>query len=143
MLCNLHCLKSRLRLLCNKYQQHSSLNLVSQQLKLCNIFIFGMAYYEYIICFEKYSDFAILRRLLRILRNLLLLIFSRYLNISQNKPYILILQITCFKTIYIMSKFFKGKSETATAGEFELMSTNTEVHKIVRISKTNQDNPNL
>ena len=28
-------------------------------------------------------------------------------------------------------------------GEFELMFTNTEVHKIVRISKTNQDNPNL
>ena len=45
MLCNLHCLKARLRLLCNKYQPHSSLNLVSQQLKLCNIFIFGMAYH--------------------------------------------------------------------------------------------------
>ena len=44
MLCNLCCLKTRLRLLCNKYQQHSSLNLVSQRLKLCNIFIFGMAY---------------------------------------------------------------------------------------------------
>ena len=29
------------------------------------------------------------------------------------------------------------------AGEFELMFTNTGVHKIVRISKTNQDNPNL
>ena len=26
MLCNLHCLEARLRLLCNKYQQHSSLN---------------------------------------------------------------------------------------------------------------------
>ena len=36
-----------------------------------------------------------------------------------------------------------GKSAIATAGEFELMFTNTEVHKIVRISKTNQDNPNL
>ena len=46
MLCNLHCLKARLRLLCNKYQWHSSLNLVSQQLKLCNIFIFGMAYWS-------------------------------------------------------------------------------------------------
>ena len=44
MLCNLCCLKTRLRLLSNKYQQHSSLNLVSQQFKLCNIFIFGMAY---------------------------------------------------------------------------------------------------
>ena len=41
-LCNLCCLKTRLRLLCNKYKRHSSLNLVSQQLKLCNIFIFGM-----------------------------------------------------------------------------------------------------
>ena len=37
-------MKTRLRLLCDKYQRHSSLNLVSQQLKLCNIFIFGMAY---------------------------------------------------------------------------------------------------
>ena len=46
MLCNLCCLKTRLRLLCNKYQQHSSLNLVSQQLKLCNILIFGMAYFD-------------------------------------------------------------------------------------------------
>ena len=36
-----------------------------------------------------------------------------------------------------------GKSATAGAGEFELMFTNTEVHKIVRISKTNQDNSNL
>ena len=45
MLCNLRCLKTRLRLLCNKYQLHSSLNLVSRQLKLCNIFIFGMAYW--------------------------------------------------------------------------------------------------
>ena len=44
LLCNLHSLKARLRLLCNKYQRHSSLNLVSRQLKLCNIFIFGMAY---------------------------------------------------------------------------------------------------
>ena len=44
MWCNLHCLKARLRLLCNKYHWHSSLNLVSGQLKLCNIFIFGMAY---------------------------------------------------------------------------------------------------
>ena len=36
-----------------------------------------------------------------------------------------------------------GKSATAETGEFELMFTNTEVDKIVRISKTNQDNPNL
>ena len=40
MLGNLHCLKARLRLLCNKYQRHSSLSLVSQQLKLCNILDF-------------------------------------------------------------------------------------------------------
>ena len=33
-----------LRLLCNNYQWYSSRNLVSRQLKLCNIFIFGMAY---------------------------------------------------------------------------------------------------
>ena len=45
MLCNLHCLKARLKLLCNKYQWHGSLNLVLQQLKLCNIFIFEIAYY--------------------------------------------------------------------------------------------------
>ena len=38
IICNLHCLKVRLRLPCNKYQRHSSLNLVSQQLKLCNIY---------------------------------------------------------------------------------------------------------
>ena len=44
MLCNLHCLKARLRLLCNKYIRQSSLNLVSQYLKLRYIFIFGMAY---------------------------------------------------------------------------------------------------
>ena len=39
---------NELRLLCNKYQRQSSLNLVSQQLKLCSIFIFGMAY-----CFSR------------------------------------------------------------------------------------------
>ena len=37
----------------------------------------------------------------------------------------------------------QGKSAIAAAGEFELMFTNTEVQKIVRISKTNQDNSNL
>ena len=47
MLCNLCCLKTRLRLLCEKNRLLSSLNLVSQQLKLCNIFIFGMAYLHY------------------------------------------------------------------------------------------------
>ena len=35
---NLQCLKARLRLLCNKYQRHSSLNLVSGQIKLCHIY---------------------------------------------------------------------------------------------------------
>ena len=40
--------------------------------------------------------------------------------------------------------FKTGKSARAAAGEFELMfTTNTEVHKIVRISKTNQDISNL
>ena len=37
----------------------------------------------------------------------------------------------------------QGKSAIATVGEFEVLFTNTEVHKIVRISKTNQENPNL
>ena len=46
MLCKLHCLKARLRLLCNENERHSSLNFVSQQLKLCNIFIFGIANYS-------------------------------------------------------------------------------------------------
>ena len=45
ILCDLHCLKAKLRLPCNKYQQLSSLNLISQQLKFCNILIFGMAYW--------------------------------------------------------------------------------------------------
>ena len=36
-----------------------------------------------------------------------------------------------------------GKAAIATTGEFERMLANTEVHKIVRISKTNQDNRNL
>ena len=36
-----------------------------------------------------------------------------------------------------------GKSAIVVAGEFELMCTNTEVRKIIRFSKTNQDNPNL
>ena len=29
------------------------------------------------------------------------------------------------------------------AGEFELMFINTKVHKLSRISKTNEDSPNL
>ena len=41
---NLHCLKARLRLKCNKNQCHGNLNLVSQQLKLCKVSIFEMAY---------------------------------------------------------------------------------------------------
>ena len=44
-------------MLCNKYQRHSSLNLVSQQLKLCNIFIFGMAYLKFVN-----SDFSLVIR---------------------------------------------------------------------------------
>ena len=37
MLCNLYCLKARLRLLCNELSTASSLNLISRQLKLRNI----------------------------------------------------------------------------------------------------------
>ena len=36
-----------------------------------------------------------------------------------------------------------GKSAIAAAGKFELTFTNTEVYKIIRTSKTNQDNLNL
>ena len=39
MLCNLDCLKARLRLLCNELSTASSLNLVSRHLNLRNIFI--------------------------------------------------------------------------------------------------------
>ena len=35
------------------------------------------------------------------------------------------------------------KSAIAAGGEFDFMFTNTEVYKIVHISKTSQDNPNL
>ena len=42
-----------------------------------------------------------------------------------------------------MNRQAEGKSAIAVAGEFELMYANTEIHKIVRVSKTNQDNPNL
>ena len=58
MLCNLCCLKTRLRLLCDKHQRHSSLNLVSQELELCNIFIFGMAYRKLNIRIECQSPFT-------------------------------------------------------------------------------------
>ena len=47
MLCNLYCLKARLKRLCNELSTTSSPNLVSRQLKLCDIFIFGMAYYVF------------------------------------------------------------------------------------------------
>ena len=57
MLCNLCCLETRIRLLCNKYQRHSSLNLVSQQLKLCNTSIFGMAYRTLNSLAPKMSDY--------------------------------------------------------------------------------------
>ena len=36
-----------------------------------------------------------------------------------------------------------GNSLIAVTGELEVMFTNTEVHKTVRISKAKQDNPNL
>ena len=47
-----------------------------------------------------------------------------------------------YKEVGLLAEIW-GKSAIATTGEFQLMFTNTEVHKIVRISKTNQDNPNL
>ena len=50
-------------------------------------------------------NFAVLRKHLRILRNTLLLLSSRNLNISRNKLYIWNLQITCFKMIYDMFVF--------------------------------------
>ena len=37
----------------------------------------------------------------------------------------------------------QGNSAIAAAGESELVFTNTHVHRITRISKTNQDIPNL
>ena len=43
---------------------------------------------KYIICFAKNSNFAVLRKHLRISRNTLLLSSSRNLNISRNKLYI-------------------------------------------------------
>ena len=49
----------------------------------------------------------------------------------------------CSQGIMVSKNQFQGKSAIATAGEFELMFTNTEAHKIVYISTTNQDNPNL
>ena len=44
MLHNLSCCETRFRLLCRWYLLHSSFNLVFRQHKLCNMFIFGMAY---------------------------------------------------------------------------------------------------
>ena len=56
---------------------------------------------------EKKSNFAVLRKHLRISRNTLLLLSSRNLNISRNKLYIWNLQITCFKMIYNMFIFWE------------------------------------
>ena len=36
-----------------------------------------------------------------------------------------------------------GKSAIAVAGKFELTFRNTDVHKMICIWKTNQDNPHL
>ena len=41
VLCNLHCLKARLRLPYNKYQRRSRLNLISQQLGVSVEYLFG------------------------------------------------------------------------------------------------------
>ena len=51
------------------------------------------------------SNFAVLRKHLRISRNTLLLLSSRNLNILRNKLYIWNLQITRFKMIYDMFVF--------------------------------------
>ena len=48
-----------------------------------------------------------------------------------------------FSNFQLLARPCYGKSAIAVAGEFEHMFTNTEVHKIVHISKTNQDYPNL
>ena len=58
-----------------------------------------------IFCFAKKSNFAVLRKHLRISRNTLLLLSSRNLNISRNKLYIWNLQIIRFKMIYDMFVF--------------------------------------
>ena len=55
---------------------------------------------KYIICFAKNSNFAVLRKHLRISRNTLLLLSSQNLNILRNKLYIWNLQITPFKMIH-------------------------------------------
>ena len=60
---------------------------------------------KYIICFAKKSNFAVLRKHLRISRNTLLLLSSRNLIILWNKLYIWNLQITRFKMIYDMFVF--------------------------------------
>ena len=60
---------------------------------------------KYIICFAKNSNFAVLRKHLRISRNTLLLLSSQNFNISRNKLYIWNLQITRFKMIYDMFVF--------------------------------------
>ena len=39
--------------------------------------------------------------------------------------------------------FLGFRKLNSATGELELMFTNTEVHKIIHISKTNQDNPDL
>ena len=44
MLCNLRCVKVRLRLQCIKNKRQNSSNLVSRTAKLCNLFVSGMAY---------------------------------------------------------------------------------------------------
>ena len=44
MLCDLYCLKARLKLRYNELSKANSMNLVSRQVKLCNIFIFVIAY---------------------------------------------------------------------------------------------------
>ena len=65
----------------------------------------GLEVPNFLICFAKNSNFAVLRKHLRISRNALLLLSSRNLNISRKKIYIWNLQVTCFKMIYNMFIF--------------------------------------
>ena len=55
--------------------------------------------------FREIFEFRDFKKAFMNFRNLLLLIFSPYVNISRNKLYVLILHITFFKMIYNISKF--------------------------------------
>ena len=58
------------------------------------------------VCFAKNSNFAVLRKHLRISRNTLLLLFSRSLGISRNGLYVWGLRIACFKMMHDVFGFW-------------------------------------